>query len=70
MNAVNDNNVYVVPHSTLYGMEQPFAMALFAKIFHPELDIEPTAVYKEFLEEFMRVDYPEDKIFVYPALAA
>lgn len=70
LNAVNDNNVYVVPHSTLYGMEQPFAMALFAKIFHPELDIEPTAVYKEFLEEFMRVDYPEDKIFVYPALAA
>ncbi|MEA3488137.1 MAG: ABC transporter substrate-binding protein [Euryarchaeota archaeon] len=70
LNAVNDNNVYVVPHSTLYGMEQPFAMAVFAKMFHPELDIEPTEVYKEFLEEFMRVDYPEDKIFVYPALAA
>ncbi len=43
-------------------------MTLFAKIFYPELDIKPTEVYKEFLEEFMGVEYPEDKIFVYPDL--
>ena len=34
-------------------------MVLLAKIFHPELDIDPNEVYKEYLEDFLRVDYPE-----------
>jgi iron complex transport system substrate-binding protein len=68
LNATVNNNVYVVPHSAIYGMEQPFAMSLFTKIFYPELDIKPTQVYKQFLEEFIGIEYPADKIFVYPAL--
>ncbi|NQE45253.1 Cobalamin-binding protein [ANME-1 cluster archaeon GoMg2] len=68
LKAIKNNRVYVVPWSAIYGMEQPFAMTLFAKIFYPELDMKPTEVYKEFLEEFMRVEHPEDKIFVYPDL--
>ena len=68
VNAVKNNNVYVVPHSTIYGMEQPYGLALFAKIFHPEVDINPSGVYKEFLEEFIGIEYPENMVFVYPAV--
>lgn len=70
LNATKNNSVYAVPWSAIYGMEQPFAMTLLAKIFHPEIEIKPTDVYKEFLEEFMGISYPEGKVFVYPPLAS
>jgi len=70
LNATKDNRVYAVPWSAIYGMEQPFAMTLFGKIFHPDIDIKPMDVYKEFLEEFMGISYPKDKVFVYPPLAS
>jgi len=70
LNATKNNSVYAVPWSAIYGMEQPFAMTLFAKIFHPEIEIKnPTDVYNgEFLEEFMGISYPEGNVFVYPPL--
>ncbi|HID93570.1 MAG TPA: PGF-pre-PGF domain-containing protein [bacterium (Candidatus Stahlbacteria)] len=73
VNAVKNNRVYIVPWSAIYGMEQPFALSLFVKIFHEIDDInpeddnvnDPEDVYKEFLENFMGIDYPESKIFYY-----
>ena len=64
---VNDK-VYVVPWSITSGLEHVYGFVLLAKIFHPEIDIDPTEVYKEFLEEFLRVEYPEGKVLVYPPL--
>ena len=68
MNAVVNNKVYVVPWSITSGLEHAYGFVLLAKIFHPEIDIDPTEVYKEFLEEFLRVEYPEGKVLVYPPL--
>jgi len=68
VSAVKNGRVYIVPWSAVYGSEQPFAIALFAKIEHPEIEIDPIAIYKEFLEKFMGIEMPTDKVFVYPSL--
>lgn len=72
-NAVKNNRVYILPWNAIYGMEQPFALTLFAKIFHGIGDINPENanvnnpedVYREFFENFMGVDYPEGRVFWY-----
>jgi hypothetical protein len=67
MNATINNRIYVVPYSIICGLEHTYGIALLTKIFYPDLDIEPAEVYKEFLEDFMRVGYPEgqDKVLAY-----
>jgi len=66
ISAIKNGRVYIVPWSAVYGSEQPFAIALFAKIAHPEIEIDPIAIYKEFLEDFMSLELPEDKVLIYP----
>ena len=69
INATENNKIYAVPWSITNGLEHIYGEVLLAKICHPELDIDPTEVYKEFLKDFMRVEYPEGKVLVYPPLA-
>ncbi len=54
-----NGQIYAVPWSITNGLEHTYGVVLLARIFHPELEIEPEAVYQEFLEEFLRVPYPE-----------
>ncbi|RCV63949.1 iron complex transport system substrate-binding protein [Methanophagales archaeon] len=70
INAIENNKIYAVPWSITNGLEHIYGEVLLAKICHPELDIDPTEVYKEFLEDFLRVEYPEGKVLVYPSLAS
>ncbi len=67
INATVNNQIYAVPWSTTNGLEHIYGVVLLAKIYHPELDIEPQEVYKEFLEDFLRVKYPEgeNKVLAY-----
>jgi iron complex transport system substrate-binding protein len=67
MNATVNKQIYAVPWSISNGLEHLYGVVLLAKIFHPELDINPNEVYKEYLEDFLRVDYPEGegKVLVY-----
>jgi iron complex transport system substrate-binding protein len=59
LNATVNNQVYAVPWSITNGLEHTYGIVLLAKMFHPELPIEPAKVSQEFLEEFLRVEYPE-----------
>ena len=68
--AVKKNRVYVCSAEINSGVDSIVGLAYWAKCFHSELDIDPEGIYKEYLERFMDVEYPEDLIFVYPPLAS
>ncbi|MBW2635916.1 MAG: ABC transporter substrate-binding protein [Deltaproteobacteria bacterium] len=66
--AVKSDRFYVISSEISWGCDDMFAIAYMAKCFHPELDIDPEDVYREYLKQFMDVEYPEDLIFAYPPL--
>ena len=42
-------------------------LAYWAKIIHPEADLDPVGIYREYVG--MRgLDYPEENFFVYPTI--
>ncbi len=59
LNATKNNTIYAVPWSVTNGFEHTYGIVLLAKLLHPDLPIEPGKVSQEFLEDFLRVDYPE-----------
>ena len=59
LNATVNKQIYAVPWSVTNGFEHTYGIVLLAKLFYPELPIEPGDVSQEFLEEFLRVEYPE-----------
>ena len=66
--AVKDNRFYVFSTEIIWGPDSIAGLSYFAKWFHPDLDIDPEGIYREYLEQFIDIEYPEDKIFVYPPL--
>jgi len=40
-----------------------------AKLFHPEINLDPVGVYKEYLA-LLGVQYPEGRTFVFPELTS
>ena len=68
--AVKNSRVHAVNHNIAWGADSMFGHACWAKCFYPELDIDPEEIYKEYLERFMGLEYPEDLIFVYPPPAS
>ena len=65
ISAVKNNRVYVVSGSQFYGLDSIVGTAYFAKLFYPEVDLDPEQIYKEYLER-MGVKYPEGRILIYP----
>lgn len=68
--AVRDNRVYAFCNEPLYGLDNVAGLTYWAKIFYPEINLDPKAVYTEYLTKFMSISYPEDNVFVYPPLAS
>ena len=68
LTAVKDNRFYIISSEIRTGPDGIVGYSYFAKWFHPELDgtIDPEDIYKEYVERFMDVEYPEDLIFAYP----
>ncbi len=65
--AVEDGRVYVVFRDITLGTGAVVGLNYWAQMIHPELDLDPVGVYREYLG--MRgLDYPEDSFFVYPAI--
>jgi iron complex transport system substrate-binding protein len=67
ISAVKDGKVYVMDWDILNGMDQPVGLTYVAKLIHPELDLDPVKVHKEYLQR-LGLEYPEDRTFVYPEL--
>ena len=68
--AVSSDRFYVISSEIAWGCDDMSAIAYLTKWFHPELDIDPEGIYREYLDRFMDVEYPEDLIFAYPPPAS
>jgi iron complex transport system substrate-binding protein len=65
LSAVKNGRVYVVSGSQFYGLDSIVGISYFAKLFHPEVDIDPEQIYKEYLQR-MGVEYPDRRTLIYP----
>jgi iron complex transport system substrate-binding protein len=65
--AVEDGKVYVIFRDITLGTGAVVGLTYWAEIIHPEADLDPMGVYREYLG--MRgLDYPEENFFVYPMI--
>jgi len=69
ISAVKSGRVYVMDWDVLNGLDQVVGITYIAKLLHPDADLDPEAVHKEYLER-LGLQYPEDRTFVYPELSS
>lgn len=62
-----DKKVWIVWYNMVFGPDNVVGLTYMAKLFHPEIDLDPVSVYNEWLD-FVGVKYPEGRTFVYPEL--
>ncbi len=65
--AIKNDKVWIVYRKILYGPGSMAGTAFMAKLLHPNADLDPTSVYKEYLD-LLGINYPEDRTFVFPEL--
>ena len=69
ISAVKADRVYVMDWDVLNGLDQVVGITYLAKLLHPEVDLDPVSVHKEYLQ-LLGLEYPEGRTFVYPELAS
>jgi iron complex transport system substrate-binding protein len=69
ISAVKADRVYVMDWDVLNGLDQVVGITYLAKLLHPEVDLDPVSVHKEYLRR-LGLEYPEGRTFVYPELAS
>jgi len=67
VSAVKNDRVYVVWNSMLSGFDNVVGSAYLAKIFHPEIDLNPDEICQEYMSR-LGLDFPKDRILVYPEI--
>jgi iron complex transport system substrate-binding protein len=65
--AVKSDKVYLIDWDIMNGLDQVVGLTYLAKVLHPEADLDPQEVHREYLQR-LGLDYPEGKIFVYPEI--
>lgn len=66
--AVENSRVYAFCAEPLYGLDNVVGLVYWAKLIHPELNLNPEEVYEVYLTTFMNMSYPAGRVFVYPAV--
>jgi iron complex transport system substrate-binding protein len=65
--AVQNDKVYVIFRDITLGTASVVGLTYWAEMIHPEAELDPVGVYREYLD--MRgLEYPEENFFVYPAI--
>ena len=64
--AVRNNRVYVYCSEIAWGLDSIVASAYFLRWFHPKAAIDPEAIYREYVATFLKIDFPEGRVFAYP----
>ena len=64
LDAVRDGRVYVLSPDLTAGPKKVIAIAYFAKVFHPELDLDPEAIFREYHETWQGVEHKG--VFIWP----
>lgn len=67
VNAVKNDRVYVVWGSMLSGFDNVVGVAYLAKMFHPEIELDPDEICQEYMSR-LGLDFQKDRILVYPAI--
>ena len=57
ISAVKSDRVYVMDWDVLNGLDQIVGVTYLAKLLHPEVDLDPVAVHKEYLDR-LGLEYP------------
>jgi len=65
--AVEDERVYVIFRDITLGTGAVVGLTYWAKIFHPEAELDPVGVYREYLA-IRGLSYPEESFFVLPGI--
>lgn len=65
ISAVKNEKVFLCFSEMLYGLDNPVGLAYMAKLLHHGAKIQPEEIWIEY-QQLMGLDYPEDRIFVYP----
>ena len=63
--AVKEDKVYAVDWDIMAGLDQIVGLTYLAKMIHPDADLDPAAVHREYLQR-LGLEYPDERIFVYP----
>ncbi|MEN3036557.1 MAG: ABC transporter substrate-binding protein [Candidatus Methanosuratincola petrocarbonis] len=67
INAVKNGRVYLMNWEITAGLDDVVGLAYMAKLIHPDINLDPVGIYKEYLH-MLGVEYPENRIFVYPEI--
>ncbi|HOV83093.1 MAG TPA: ABC transporter substrate-binding protein [Methanothrix sp.] len=66
LNAVKNNRTHLLSTEIAWGPDGIVGVAYYALWLHPEMDIDPEKIYREYLDQFMGVEYPEGAVLGYP----
>jgi len=66
LDAAKNNRIYLLSTEIAWGPDGIVGDAYYARWLHPEIDIDPEKIYKEYLEQFMGLEYPEGVVLGYP----
>ena len=67
MPAIASDSVHVIYWDLMFGMDSVVGQTYLAKVLHPDADLHPEEVYREYLQ-FLGLKLPENRIFVYPPM--
>ncbi len=67
ISAVQNGKVYVCYWSMHFGLDSVAGLTYWARIFHPEVDLDPEEVQQDYLA-LLNFEYPGENIFVYPEI--
>jgi iron complex transport system substrate-binding protein len=66
LDAVTDNRIHLISNEIVWGPDSIVGNAYYAKWLHPELQMDPREIYREYLNQFMGLEYPESLVLGYP----
>ncbi|NMC10707.1 MAG: ABC transporter substrate-binding protein [Methanothrix sp.] len=69
VSAIKSNRVYLCYSEMLYGPGSVVGLTYLAKMLHPEADLDPLGVYREYTD-LLGIEFPEKRTFVYPEILA
>ncbi|WP_348304112.1 ABC transporter substrate-binding protein [Methanothrix sp.] len=69
LDASKNNRVHLLSTEIAWGPDGIVGLAYCTAWLHPEMDIDPEKIYREYLEQFLEVEYPEGAVLGYPVTA-
>ena len=67
--AVKNDRIYIMDAYKLNGPDGVIGLTYVAKALHPEIDLDPGAVEREYFEK-VGLEFPDTSISIYPEVDA